>query len=148
MCLCLCTPNELTPSEFYRQVGKKKPSNASPSSSLFKGLRHAKPATRLAVVPAVASRLNSPDMNLAENERPLTLGCKLSLTSKRRFIFPFLGGRGAAEFFDWIKLNFNDAFGGEKWVIAAAMGWTNGALKVSVSRLERGNGTLKKKGEK
>lgn len=100
--------------------GEKK---KNPPASTFKGLsrRNVKSAAQLTVVPAMVSRQNSLDMNLAENESPLTLGCKLSLTSMRRFFFSFVFFL-AAEFFDWIKLNFNDAFGGGKWVIAAAMG--------------------------
>lgn len=39
-------------------------------------------------------------------------------------------------FFDWIKLKFNDPCGG-KWVIAAPMDWTNGALKVIAGRLNK-----------
>lgn len=49
------------------------------------------------------------DMNLTEI-RAITLRCSCHLQAKT-----FCG-----EFFDWVKLNFNDPCGG-KWVIAAAM---------------------------
>lgn len=49
------------------------------------------------------------DMNLTKT-RALTLSCNCQLQAETF----------CNEFFDWIKLNFNDPCGG-KWVIVAAM---------------------------